>query len=159
MEILCRKYPMACQIKDKDGYLPIHLACENGASSNVVRLLTTTYQPSVYATCKYGMTPLHFAASHDPRKSVVQAILDAANEPTICKATDSLGHTPLHMALMALAEFEVVECLVTFCPETVWMKTNKGELPLEIAKRKRAPKEYTELLEHEMERILLEQNS
>jgi len=155
MELLCNKYPMACQIKDKDGYLPLHLACENGAGADVVRLLVQTYPLSVYATAQYGMTPLHFAASHNPNLRTIMVLLDSAGENSICKTTDLLGHTPLHMALMGLAPFDVVEALVEFCPEMVWMKTQKGELPLEIADRKRAPSEVLECLEKVMERMLL----
>jgi len=155
MELLCNKYPMACQIKDKDGYIPLHLACENGAGADVVRLLVQTYPLSVYATAQYGMTPLHFAASHNPDLRTITVLLDSAGENSVCKNTDLLGHAPLHMALMGLAPFEVVEKLVEFCPETVWMKTQKGELPLEIAERKRAPHEVLRCLEKAMERILL----
>ena len=70
--------------------------------------------------------------------------------------TDILGHLPLHMALMGLAPYDVVELLVASCPETVWMKTNNGELPLEIAQRKRAPGDVLQLVEKVMERILVE---
>ena len=155
MELLCNKYPMACQIKDKDGYIPLHLACENGAPAEVVRLLVKTYPLSVYATAQYGMTPLHYACSQNSSLRVIQELLDATTDSSICKVTDLLGHAPLHMALMGLAPYEVVEVLVAFCPETVWMKTSKGELPLEIAERKRAPPQVIQILEKVMERILL----
>lgn len=155
MELLCNKYPMACQIKDKDGYIPLHLACENGASADVVRMLVQTYPLSVYATAQYGMTPLHFACSQNPSLRVIQVLLDIAGDSNICKVTDLLGHAPLHMALMGLAPYEVIEVLVAYCPEIVWMKTQKGELPLEIAERKRAPPEVVQVLEKVMERILL----
>jgi len=65
-----------------------------------------------------------------------------------------LGHTPLHMALMGLAPYEVIELLVASAPETCVAKTQKGELPLEIAQRKRAPSEVVELLEKMIERLL-----
>lgn len=155
MEILCNKFPKACQIKDKDGYIPLHLACENGAGADVVAMLVKAYPLSVYATAQYGMTPLHFAASHNPSLSTIQTLLDAASDSAVCKRTDLLGHTPLHMALMGLARFEVIEALVSFCPEAVWMKSSKGELPLEIAERKRAPSDVVKMLEKVMERILL----
>ena len=155
MELLCNKYPLATRIKDKDGYLPLHLACENGAEADVVRLLVNTYPLSVYAPAQYDMTPLHFAVGQSAKLGVVRAILEAAGETSVCKAVDLLGHTPLHCALMGLAPFDVIEMLVAFCPETVWTKTKKGELPLEIAQRKRAPNEVLQTLEKVMERLLL----
>jgi len=156
MAALCNKYPLAARIKDKDGYIPLHLACENGAEAEVVRLLVNAYPFSVYAAAQYNMTPLHFAVGQNAQAGVVRAILEAAGENSVCTAVDLLGNTPLHCALMGLANFDVVELLVASCPGTVWTKTNKGELPLEIAQRKRAPKEVLKALETVMERILVE---
>jgi len=155
MELICNKYPLATRIKDKDGYIPLHLACENGAASDVVRLLVNTYPLSVHASAQYSMTPLHFAVGQNANPSVVKALLEGAGENSVCKAVDLLGNTPLHCALMGLAPFEVIEMLVAFCPDTVWTKNSKGELPLEIAQRKRAPAEVCSTLESVMERILL----
>jgi len=156
MELLCSKYPLAARIKDKDAYLPLHLACENGAVADVVRLLLQAYPLSVYASAQYGMTPLHFAVGQNANASVVRSLLDAAGENSVCKAVDLLGNTPLHCALMGLAPYEVIELLVAYCPETVWTKTQKGELPLEIAQRKRAPPDVLQALEKMMERLLVE---
>eukprot|EP00536_Pseudo-nitzschia_multiseries_P013265 jgi/Psemu1/211089/e_gw1.554.7.1 len=127
MELIASKYPQATQIMDKDGYTPLHLACENACGSD------------------------------NQNVRVIRAILESAGDNSICKSLDMLGHTPLHMALMGLAPYEVVELLVASCPETVWTKTTKGELPLEIAQRKRAPADVSELLERMMERLLVEQ--
>ena len=56
--------------------------------------------------------------------------------------------------VMGLAPYEVIELLVASAPETCVAKTQKGELPLEIAQRKRAPSEVVELLEKMIERLL-----
>jgi len=156
MELICNKYPLATRIKDKDGYIPLHLACENGAESDVIRLLVNAYPLSVFASAQYNMTPLHFCVGQNASASVVKALLEAAGDKSVCKAVDLLGNTPLHCALMGLAPFEVIEMLVAFCPDTVWTKTSKGELPLEIAQRKRAPADVLSNLESVMERILVE---
>jgi len=158
MEVIAAKYPEATQIMDKDGYTPLHLACENNCGSEVVKLLLSIYPQCVFATAQYDMLPLHMASSQNQNVRVIRAILEAAADTSICKAIDMLGHTPLHMALMGLAPYEVIELLVATCPETVWTKTTKGELPLEIAQRKRAPEEVVELLERMMERLLVEQD-
>jgi len=158
MLILCKKYPMAARIKDKDGRIPLHLACENDAPAEVIRQLVQSYPLSVYTTGEYEMTPLHLACSKKARPDVVRAILEGADagEESVCKATDLLGHTPLHIALIGLATYEAMELLIGACPETVWIKTNNGELPLDLAKRKRAPQNVLEILERTMERVLLE---
>jgi ankyrin repeat protein len=160
MEILCNKYPMAARIKDKEGYTPLHLACENGAEAGVVKLLVEAYPDVVYVTAAYEMTPIHFASSQNANVGVIKALLEGVdNDPAICKLTDMLGHTPLHMAIMGLATDDVIELLVAACPETVWTKTKKGELPLEIAQRKRYPGALLEMLEKSMEKFLLENDS
>lgn len=155
MELLCNKYPTAARIKDKEGYTPLHLACENGAEAGVVKLLVAAFPDAVYASSQYEMTPIHFASTQNADVDVIRAIL-GARDASICKLTDMLGHTPLHMALMGLAPYDVIELLVASCPETVWTKTSKGELPLEIAQRKRAPGEVLQMLEKVMERLLVE---
>jgi len=156
MELLADKYPKAAQIKDKDGYTPLHIACENGAGSAVVKLLVNMFPDCVFSAAQYQMMPLHMASSQNANVRVIQALLDAAGDNAICKNVDMLGHTPLHMALMGLAPYDAVELLIASCPETVWTKTKKGELPLEIAQRKRAPAEVIQLLEKVMERLLVE---
>jgi len=157
MELLCNKYPMAARIKDKDGYTPLHLACENGADVDVVDLLVNACPKVVYEASQHTeLTPIHLASSKDADIGVIRVLLEAANDSSICELTDMLGHTPLHMALLGLASYDVIELFLTSCPETVWVKTNTGELPLEIAQRKRAPGEVLEMLENLMERLLVE---
>jgi len=157
MELLCNKYPTAARIKDKDGYTPLHLACENGAEAGVVDLLVNACPKVVYAAAQHTeMTPIHLASSKDADIGVIRVLLEAATDSSICKLTDMLGHTPLHMALLGLASYDVIALLLTSCPETVWIKTNTGELPLEIAQRKRASGEVLEMLENLMERLLVE---
>jgi len=159
MELFTSKYPTAARIKDKDGYIPLHHACEHGAESGVVKLLIECYPPSVYVAAQYGMMPLHFACSRQSASvNSIRALLEAAGDNSLCKATDMSGHTALHMALMGLAPYEVIELLIAWCPESVWVKTDKKELPLEIAQRKRASAEVLEILEKMMERLLVEQD-
>jgi ankyrin repeat protein len=115
--------------------------------------LLLTFPDAVHATSQYDMTPLHFACSQNCDPEVIKVLL-IEGDPTVCRLTDMLGHTPLHMALMGLAPYEAIELLVASAPETVVAKTQKGELPLEIAQRKRAPAEVIELLEKMVERLM-----
>jgi len=160
MELLCNKFPKACQIQDKDGYIPLHLACENGAPENVLKTLVSACPQTIFASASYNMTPLHFVALNQATLSRISVLLDSAGSDAVecCKVKDSQDHVPLHMALMGLAPYPVIEALVAICPETVWYKTHKGELPLEIAERKRAPPDTVKILETTMERILLGDN-
>merc|ERR1712238_639899 len=155
VQFLIQKDP--ARIEDKDGYTPLHLACENGAEAGVVDLLVNACPKVVYAAAQHTeMTSIHLASSKDADIGVIRVLLEAATDSSICKLTDMLGHTPLHMALLGLATYGVIELLLTSCPETVWIKTNTGELPLEIAQRKRASGEVLEMLENLMERLLVE---
>lgn len=153
MTHLLKAFPKGAQVKDKEGYTALHLACENGADSGVIKALVQTFPDAVHATAQYDMTPLHFACSSQANPEVIKVLL-VEGDTAICRLTDMLGHTPLHMALMGLASYEVVELLVASAPDTVIAKTQKGELPLEIAQRKRAPGEVLELLEKMIEKLL-----
>jgi len=152
MKLLAEKFPKAAQIKDKEGYTPLHLACENGGSAGVIKLLLATYSKACFAKSQYDMTPIHFACSQNADPAVIKALL-VDGDPETCRMTDMLGHTPLHMALMGLAPYEVIELLVASAPDCVVAKTKKGELPLEIALRKRAPTEVMELLAKTIDKL------
>jgi hypothetical protein len=152
MKLIAEKFPKAAQIKDKEGYTPLHLACENGASAGVIKLLLETFPKAVFAKSQYDMTPLHFACSQNADPAVIKVLL-VDGDPDTCRMTDMLGHTPLHMALMGLAQYEVIELLVASAPDCVVAKTQKGEIPFEIAQRKRAPAEVMELLGKMIEKL------
>ena len=125
----------------------------NGAEAAAVSALVTTFPDAVHATSQYDMTPLHFACSQNADAEVVKVLL-VEGDTAVCRLTDMLGHTPLHMALMGLAPYPVIELLVASAPETVVAKTQKGELPLMIAQRKKAPAEVQELLEKMIEKLM-----
>jgi len=152
LKLIADQWPSAAQITDKEGYTPLHLACENGASAEAVKVLLQTFKDACFAKSQYDMTPLHFACSQNADPAVIKALL-VDGDPDTCRMTDMLGHTPLHMALMGLAPYEVIELLVASAPDCVVAKTQKGELPLEIALRKRAPTEVMELLAKTIDKL------
>jgi len=152
MKVVLKAFPRAVRVKDKEGYVPLHLACENGADASVIKVLVEAFPDSVHAEAKYSMTPLHFACSQNPDASVVRVLL-VDGDPGVCRLPDALGHVPLHMALMGLAPYDVIELLVASAPDTVFSRNQKGELPLDIARRKRAPPEVEGLILKMMEKL------
>ena len=77
-------------MKDKEGYTPpLHLACENGADANVVRLLLRTFPGAIRATLQYDMTPRHFACSQqgDADAEVIKLLL-AEGDSSISRLRD-----------------------------------------------------------------------
>jgi len=85
------KAPKAAQIKDKEGYTPLHLACENAAESSVVQQLVSTFTDAVYATSQYDMTPLHFACSQNTDLQVAKVLLVIGKHPLGLSSLRRLG--------------------------------------------------------------------
>jgi hypothetical protein len=53
--------PESVKEKNKDGSLPLHAACHNKASLDVVQYLVEQYPDSIYVKDKWGPTPLNAA--------------------------------------------------------------------------------------------------
>ena len=57
--------------KNKDGNLPLHLACNNGASTDVIRLLVEAYPNAVKEKNYDGDLPLQIACEKDASITVI----------------------------------------------------------------------------------------
>ena len=53
--------PDSVRERDENGYLPLHIAVEDGACVEVIDMLLTAYPGAAQQTNKYGRLPLHIA--------------------------------------------------------------------------------------------------
>ena len=97
VEALVTAYPEALRIPIGDyQLLPLHLACQHGASFPVVSILLQHYKEAASVTDTLGLLPLHLSITEGASVSVVQALLEAF--PQAVQMQDKRGYTPMFYA-------------------------------------------------------------
>ncbi|KAF8016808.1 hypothetical protein BT93_H2119 [Corymbia citriodora subsp. variegata] len=84
---------------DKDGYLPIHVACKMGHLETIKELLQYWPDPEELLNFKEGQNILHVAAKYG-RASIVKYILGNLELGKLINVKDKEGNTPLHLATL-----------------------------------------------------------
>ena len=97
IEALLEGHPDAIKSReDKLGRLPLHIACINTASAQVLRLLVETYEESLRIADRiYGRLPLHFACIYG---SPFEILLLVSAEQRALVFKDVNGKTPKDLA-------------------------------------------------------------
>jgi hypothetical protein len=97
IEALLEGHPDAIKSReDKLGRLPLHIACINTASAQVLRLLVETYEESLRITDRiYGRLPLHFSCMYG---SPFEILLLVSAEQRALVFKDVNGKTPKDLA-------------------------------------------------------------
>ena len=155
LKLLIEKHPEAVRHHDdKNGYLPIHIACVR-RSPGFCRLLIDAAPDSVRSVNNDGCTPLHVlcgnrvdegAAAIEMLKLLINAAPDSVRSVTIN------GWTPLH-TLCGIREvdegtaIQIMKLLIEKYPEAVQHMNNTGSLPLNLASWGRSPEFCRVLIE------------
>jgi len=115
------------------GMYPLHIAVMNGASLDVVRLLTFQNAKILTEKDKKGNTPLTIAIKYNTKAEIIKFML-AENE-MLSTLLDKKINTPLHIACMHGRCEDVVETLLLSFPEALYIKNFDGLTPLDLAIR------------------------
>jgi hypothetical protein len=99
--------------KDDEGRLPIHVACLNKVSAEVIRFLTTKSHASLRAKDSYGWYPIHVAIRYHSDRSVIQCLLD--KDPETIGEKDNEGLNCLELAMQCKASEEICKLLKQSC--------------------------------------------
>jgi ankyrin repeat protein len=114
-----------------NGWLPLHLACANQATGDVVRLLLLVCPEAATVGDEKGYLPLHIACNYGASIEVIEILLDTYADGTLVQGKD--GALPLHLACLRQMPLPVVELLVETYPEGMKVKNNDGYTPLEVS--------------------------
>ena len=159
----CRSHPHeareAMEVKVRGAYTakitPLHYACENKPTVEVVRALVASYPPALERRQEPGgQLPLHAACTWGASPDVIKALLSA--RPSCAEMKDFLSNLPLHCACYSGAETSVIEALLKVYPQSVWPRNHQGSSAVDIVRRLGHPnrREVLRLLEGTMGRLL-----
>jgi ankyrin repeat protein len=119
---------------------PLHLACmmmlqhDTDASTELVELLTSACSIATSVVDKDGMTPLHYAVSHQqPTLAIIEDLTEVGPNAGIIQTTETRS-TPLHLALRNPAtNSAMVQDLIVSCTQVLQIQDKDGNTPLHVA--------------------------
>lgn len=125
----------ASEVMDKEGLMPLHLACDgDDLDLHVIQKLVKAYPAAcTVRSIANGWTPLVMALTNVANLDIVKVLGDADVE--VHKIEDDEGNTPLHFAISSDADFEICSYLKESYPGAITMKNDGGETPLALAER------------------------
>jgi len=122
------------QWTDNHGWLPLHHACANGASPEVLKLIVDAFPAGRVAQDQQGRTPLHFYATrnHDsPANMAANAELLAQDGAV--ELRDLSDMLPFHYACAYGTHPVVLKTLAKVYPPSLTACDNNGRTPIHLA--------------------------
>lgn len=122
------------QWTDSHGWLPLHHACANGASPEVLKLVVDAFPDGRLQQDRQGRTPLHFYATrhHDsPANMALNAELLA--EDGAAALQDRSGMLPFHYACAYGTHVAVLKALARVHPDSLRARDDNGRTPMHLA--------------------------
>jgi ankyrin repeat protein len=137
IETFIKYAPEAVKVTDSDGSLPLHNACLDTVSLNVVILLTESYPESVKLTDSDGRLPLHNAVFSKASLEVLTFLIESY--PMSVKVRDVIGWLPIHIACTRIEywtnSLEVVSFLIESYPDGIYeTNTLNPYIPFDMLK-------------------------
>jgi ankyrin repeat protein len=131
VETMLQLAPDTLKFRDADGKLPLHWACSNKTSRDVIRKLLKAY-PDAAKLQNYdnGYTPLHDACRSGASINVVRMILEECTEAAQVQSID--GSLPLHIACEVEAFSDVLNLLIDHFPGSIKEINNEGMRPVDL---------------------------
>jgi Ion transport protein/Ankyrin repeats (3 copies) len=138
---------------DSHGWLPLHHACANGASPEVIKILADAYPAGKVTQDTQNRTPLHFYATRNSDSPAVMAAnADILSDSGAATLMDRSGMLPIHYACAYGTHPAVLKVLAKVYPVSLHAKENNGRTPMHLAmvnaQRDESPYVIRFLLDH-----------
>lgn len=125
----------SAQKPDKDGYLPLHLACFVGVDWEVIDKLTSLYPMACLARSNdSGSTPLHLALKQNLSLPIIKTLVKG--HQAALEIEDEKGRVPLHVAISFGSDSKIVKHLRKCNPDMVYHENHDGKTPLDLASKR-----------------------
>jgi len=130
---------------DCDGKTPLHYAAIYSTDLNIIKAVGDWNSESCVTHDKFGYTPLHYAIQNNRNIAVIETIVSCNvmavtitacyvvknKSMELCDATN--GSTPLHIAILAKSEQNVIKYLVNEYPNAIQIQNTNSNIPLHEA--------------------------
>ena len=116
-------------VKNKEGVLPIHVACNKRLSLNMIRLLHEAHPDGILQPDKEGILPIHDACEGVPNLELVKFFYEVA--PASFKKADNKGNFALHCAVCS--SHEVIQFVIEANKLALQKPNSSGYLPIHKA--------------------------
>lgn len=122
----------AASIRDSNHYLPLHHACEIGATPKVIACLLDAYPEGAKAVTKKNDSALSLACACNKSTETVGILIHA--NPRALTERNHYGFVPLHCVCGSVQpRVGIVQAILGNCPQSAVMKSHGGETALHIA--------------------------
>lgn len=132
IQSLLQQYPSSIQSKNKNGNIPLHLACFHGASLQVVEYLVSSWPSSLSVEDDQGSLALHWACFGQKCDLLVIQNLLLQNPSSISHQTHN-KQIPLHYACANGGSLQIVQVLCQKYQQGTRQENSNGLLPLHVA--------------------------
>ena len=138
---------------DNHGWLPLHHACANGASHEVIKLLVDAYPAGKVTQDTQNRTPLHFYATRNSDSPAIMAAnTELLSDSGAATLMDRSGMLPIHYACAYGTHPAVLKVLAKVYPASLHAKEHNGRTPMHLAmvnaQRDESPNVMQFLLDH-----------
>lgn len=131
LEILISFYPEALSDADKEGWIPLHHACQNSGSVELIQCLILRYAGGLREKTFRGSLPLHCAAEKNNNIIIISYLLSQYSNGASEKGNNNL--LPLHCTVRGNSNFEIFEYIYSSFPQAIHIPDSLGRLPIHLA--------------------------
>lgn len=156
-----RASPEMALWSDSFGWLPLHYACANGASEQVVKLLLDAYPGGGVEVDKRGRTPLHFAlcnADHPVSEPMARMLVKPFENTSAASIGDENDMLPVHYACAYGSTEDVLQRIIEGYDEGIKKVDFKGRTPLHFVMGSSDRDNSVEIMKIIIKDILLVEN-
>lgn len=132
-------------VANKDGQLPLHVACQSGARENTIELIGRDYDHAAQTPDKDMMLPLHYACANGGSLETIKLLMFYYSNA--CLSENANGATPLHLAIRAQRPKAIIKKLLSAGGlGALAAKDKAGNTPLHISSYVATGEDVVELL-------------